>query len=80
MSPNKISQDKKQKQAIIPNTDVSQDEEKATRRFVFITIAVISLTVIIGGIALYWIVGQYIKQTNKNKAQDISTCFRTSKN
>lgn len=71
MSPNKVSQYNK-KQVIVPNTDVSQNEERATQRFVLIMIAIISITVIAGGVALYWIVGQYIKQTNKNKAQDIT--------
>ena len=71
MSPNKVNQDNK-KQVIVPNTDVSQNEERTTQRFVLIMIAIISLTVVVGGIALYWVVGQYIKQTNKNKAQDIT--------
>lgn len=71
MSPN--IPDKKNKPKIaIPNTDISMDENSNTNKFVFYMIAIITLAVIAGGIALYYLIGQYIKQSNKNKAQDIT--------
>lgn len=71
MSPNTPSS-KNPKKIAVPATDTSMEENASTNRFVLAMIGVIALAVIVGGIALYYLVGQYIKQSNKNKAQDIT--------
>ncbi len=58
------------KTAEVPNTELSATEDKATRRFIIIAVAIIAVTVIVGGGLLYWLIGKFIYQTNKNKAQD----------
>lgn len=68
--PNQPQKTLEKKPLVVPKTDVSQDDDKSTRRFVFYMVALIILIIIIGGGVLYWLVGDYIKQTNKNKAQD----------
>lgn len=55
-----------------PSTDISQKDEAYTKRFVLIMIGASVLIVIVGGILLYWLVGRYIDQSNKNKAQDMT--------
>ncbi len=60
------------KQLVVPKTDVSQDDDKSTRHFVFYMVALIILIITMGGGVLYWLVGNYIEQTNKNKAQDLT--------
>lgn len=55
---------------VVPKTELSSSEDKATRRFIGIMISVIVITVLVGGSGLYWLVNRYIYQTNKNKAQD----------
>lgn len=55
---------------VVPKTEVSQVEDKATRRFVAIMIAIIVVTVLAGGGVLYWLIGKFVYQSNKNKAQD----------
>ena len=60
------------KQLVAPKTDVSQDDDKSTRHFVFYMVALIILIITMGGGVLYWLVGNYIEQTNKNKAQDLT--------
>lgn len=71
MSPN-TPNSKNPKKIAVPATDTSMEENASTNRFVLAMIGVIALAVIVGGIALYYLVGQYIKQSNKNKAQDIT--------
>jgi len=60
------------KSAPKPSTDISQKDEAYTKRFVLIMIGASALIVIVGGILLYWLVGRYIEQSNKNKAQDMT--------
>jgi Tfp pilus assembly protein PilO len=55
----------------VPSTDMSQVENKASKRFIFWMIAVMVLAVLAGGALIYWMVGQYVTQSNKNKAQDL---------
>lgn len=55
---------------VVPKTEVSQGEDKATRRFVAIMITIIVVTVLAGGGVLYWLIGKFVYQSNKNKAQD----------
>lgn len=55
----------------VPKTDTSQTEDKSTRRFVFWMIAVSVLVVLVGGAIIYWQIGLYVNQSNKNKAQDM---------
>jgi hypothetical protein len=71
MSPNSPST-KNSKKIAVPTTDTSMEENASTNKFVFIMIGVIALSVIVGGVALYYLIGQYVKQSNKNKAQDIT--------
>lgn len=68
-------QDKKvekasKKSAITPSTDVSKLESMGTQRFVFLMIGISVLAIVVGGALLYWLVGRYVDQSNKNKAQD----------
>ncbi|MEI6169845.1 MAG: hypothetical protein WCP56_02495 [Candidatus Saccharibacteria bacterium] len=66
----KNNQPQNKKSAPVPQTDASLGDDKATRNFVFAMIAATIVIVIAGGIVLYWLIGNYIKQSNKNKAQD----------
>jgi len=66
----KNTQPQNKKSAPVPQTDASLGDDKATRNFVFAMIAATIVIVIAGGIVLYWLIGNYIKQSNKNKAQD----------
>lgn len=59
------------KEIEVPKTDTSLAEDKSTRRFVFWMIAATVLVVLVGGGIIYWQVGLYVQQSNKNKAQDI---------
>lgn len=68
--PDKPQQPSAKKPLVIPKTDVSQDNDKSTRRFVYYMIALIALIVIAGGVLVYWLAGNFVTQTNKNKAQD----------
>ncbi len=65
-----IKQAEQKKSVKIPNTDTSLDDDKSTRKFVYLMIALIILMIIVGGVILYWMIGRYVQQTNKNKAQD----------
>lgn len=62
----------KAKKLEVPKTDVSQHDDKSTRRFIFWMVALIFLIILVGGGVLYWLIGQYINQSNKNKSQDIT--------
>lgn len=55
-----------------PNTYLSQNDDKATKRYVFYMIVAMVLIAIIGGFAIYQLAGAYVSQTNKNKAQDLT--------
>lgn len=55
----------------VPTTDASQTEDKSTKRFIFWMIAVTVLVVLVGGGIIYWQIGLYVNQSNKNKAQDM---------
>jgi len=68
--PDKTQQPLAKKPLVVPNTDVSEDNDKSTRRFVYYMIALIALIVIAGGVLVYWLAGNFVTQTNKNKAQD----------
>lgn len=63
---------KNKKKIDIPKTDVSLHDDKSTRRFVFWMIALMVLIVLVGGAVLYWLIGEYVHQSNKNKSQDIT--------
>lgn len=54
----------------VPKTDISKSGDKAVRRFIFWLVALIVVMVVVGAAVIYWLVGQYIKQSNKNKGQD----------
>lgn len=58
------------KSEVVPQTDVSLGDDKATRNFVYLMITATIAMAIVGGAALYWLIGNYVKQSNKNKAQD----------
>jgi hypothetical protein len=58
------------KSPAVPQTDTSLGDDKSTRNFVYAMIAVTVLMLIVGGAALYWLIGRYVYQTNQNKAQD----------
>lgn len=62
----------KPKKPINPNTEISKKDENYTKRFVLIMIGITALIVIVGGAFLYWLVGRYVDQSNKNKAQDMT--------
>lgn len=68
--PDKNTSNKTKKAMKVPKTDISQNDDKSTRRFVFYMIAVIVLLVIAGGYLIYWLGKAYVLQSNKNKAQD----------
>jgi len=68
--PDKPQQTPAKKPLVVPKTDVSQDNDKSTRRFVYYMIALIALIAIAGGVLVYWLAGNFVTQTNKNKAQD----------
>ncbi|MEI6581781.1 MAG: hypothetical protein WCN86_02815 [bacterium] len=68
--PDKTQQPLAKKPLVVPNTDISEDNDKSTRRFVYYMIALIALIVIAGGVLVYWLAGNFVTQTNKNKAQD----------
>jgi Tfp pilus assembly protein PilO len=68
--PDNNTQQPAKKANVVPKTEVSMSEDKATRRFIAIMISVIVVTVLVGGAVLYWLIGKYVFQTNKNKAQD----------
>lgn len=68
--PDNAKQSSAKKPLLVPKTDVSQDNDKSTRRFVYYMIALIALIVIAGGVLVYWLGGKFVTQTNKNKAQD----------
>jgi len=63
---------KSKKKIDVPKTDVSLHDDKSTRRFVFWMIVLMVLILIAGGAVLYWQIGEYVKQSNKNKSQDIT--------
>lgn len=71
MSPNTPTT-KNPKKIAIPATDTSMEENASTNKFVLAMVGIIVLSVIVGGVALYYLIGQYVKQSNKNKAQDIT--------
>jgi len=54
----------------IPQTDVSLGDDKSTRNFVYAMIGLTLIMLIAGGSLLYWLIGGYVYQSNKNKAQD----------
>jgi Tfp pilus assembly protein PilO len=56
----------------VPKTDVSLRDDEFTRRFVFWMITLMVMIIIVGGAVLYWLIGEYVKQSNKNKSQDIT--------
>jgi Tfp pilus assembly protein PilO len=58
------------KENVVPATEISAAEDKQARRFIIIAITIIVITVIAGGALLYWLIGKYVYQSNKNKAQD----------
>lgn len=58
------------KSATVPQTDVSLGDDKATRNFVYAMIGLTVAIVLAGGGFLYFLIGQYVKQSNLNKAQD----------
>ena len=68
--PDKPKPTSPKKALVVPKTDVSQDDDKSTRRFVYYMIALIILIIIAGGALIYWLAGNFVTQTNKNKAQD----------
>lgn len=68
--PDNAKQSSAKKPLVVPKTDVSQDNDKSTRSFVYYMIALIALIVIAGGVLVYWLAGNFVTQTNKNKAQD----------
>lgn len=68
--PDKPKPTSPKKALVVPKTDVSQDDDKSTRRFVYYMIALIVLIIIAGGALIYWLAGNFVTQTNKNKAQD----------
>lgn len=68
--PDNPKQTSPKKALVVPKTDVSQDDDKSTRRFVYYMIALIVLIIIAGGALIYWLAGNFVTQTNKNKAQD----------
>ncbi len=65
-------QDKSKKIPEAPKTEISQHQDKSTNRFVFWMVFITVLIVIVGGAAIYWLAGEYVKQSNKNKSQDIT--------
>jgi hypothetical protein len=67
---NKKSPIANKKSPAVPQTDTSLGDDKSTRNFVYAMIAVTVLMLIVGGVALYWLIGRYVYQTNQNKAQD----------
>lgn len=70
--PDKSSKQAKSQKPTVPKTDVSQHDDKSTRRFVFWMVAIIVVIILVGGAILYWLIGQYVNQSNKNKSQDIT--------
>lgn len=56
----------------VPKTDISQHQDKSANRFVFWMVFITVAIVIFGGAAIYWLAGEYVKQSNKNKSQDIT--------
>lgn len=72
MSDKELKTSKNMKNPDAPKTDISQEDAKSTRRFVFWMVALIALTIIAGGAILYWLVGEFVTQSNKNKSQDIT--------
>lgn len=63
---------KHKKKIDVPKTDVSLHDDKSTRRFVFWMITLIVVIILAGGAVLYWLIGEYVQQSNKNKSQDIT--------
>lgn len=63
---------KNKKKPSVPKTDVSLHDDKSTRRFVFWMVALMVVIVLAGGAVLYWLIGEYVHQSNKNKSQDIT--------
>lgn len=63
---------KKPNKQPVPKTDVSESEDKSTKRFVFWMVFITVVVIIVGGAAIYWLVSKYIEQSNKNKSQDIT--------
>lgn len=53
-----------------PGTEVSQNDDKSTSRYVFYMIAAMAVTVIVGAVVIYNLGRDYVLQTNKNKGQD----------
>lgn len=66
----KIKKTSKKPALSVPSTDLSQKDDRYTKQFIFYCIVACVVIVLAGGGLLYWLVGRYINQSNKNKAQD----------
>jgi Tfp pilus assembly protein PilO len=78
--PDKNTTNKSKKALKVPKTDISQNDDKSTRRFVFYMIVLIVLLVGAGGYLIYWLGKAYVLQSNKNKAQDKTIGLLEQKN
>lgn len=58
------------KPLMVPNTPKSQAASASTRRYMQIAGAIIAVTVIVGGYAVYFLANKYTYMSNVNKAQD----------
>lgn len=66
------AQKSKKKVLAIPTTEASQHSEKSTRQFILWVTVIIVVVVLCGGAILYWLIGTFVNQSNKNKSQDIT--------
>ncbi len=65
-----LQQPPKPKAIKVPNTPKSQAASATTRRYMQIAGVIIVLVVLVGGYAIYYLVGKYTHMSNVNKAQD----------
>lgn len=66
-----IQPEKKKEQVAVPETEISQAQEKTTRNYYIIMGVIIGATVIVGGYVIYRLAMAYGHSSNENRAQDI---------